>query len=559
MDTIALVAVVAVVTAVLAGALGLLLGARRARSADTAQQAELGAARLRIEGLERDAALVRHDIAARVQEERALADRRVAEARQQGEITAAAVRDDALSRLEHEREEHERRISEIRQETETELARERRRATERLDELRADQKRLADEFEVLSRRALEANTTAFLTQAEERLKRSQAEGAAELQRRQDAVRQLVEPLQKTLEGVQTEMTTAEKARLEANAALSEQLQFMRRSSETLGSETRNLVNALRAPQVRGRWGELQLRRVVEAAGMVNHVDFDEQLHHETDDGALRPDLVVHLAGDKRVVVDSKVAFSGYLEAMEATEESVRTQRLQAHARHLRKHIDDLGTKEYWDAVAGSPEFVVMFVPAEPFLAAALDQDATLYEYAFERNVVIATPSTLIALLRTVGHAWRQDQLAQEAQQIFAVGKELHKRLGTLGAHLAKLGRSLNTTVEAYNRFAGSLDRNVVTQARRFSALQGLDDVLTEVAPVEALAIAPQKPDLYEDGMREGTTPPDSVGPMEGADPLEGSGPRNGVAPTDGAGIGDGEREPATYASADVDAIADRLK
>ncbi|MBY6061506.1 DNA recombination protein RmuC [Microbacterium esteraromaticum] len=475
MDTSLLIIVVALLAAALAGALGFLLGTQRGRSSDAAQHAEAAAAGLRIESLERDAVALRAETASRVHEERGLAERRVAEARALGEKAVADARAEARARLEHERAEHARR----------------------LDELRSDQKRLADEFDALSRRALEQNTKAFLQQAEERLKRSQSEGAAELQKRQDAVQQLIEPIQKTLDTVKTEMTTAEKSRLEANAALAEQLQFMRQSSETLGSETRKLVSALRAPQVRGRWGELQLRRVVEASGMVNHVDFDEQPHHSTDEGALRPDLVVHLAGDKRVVVDSKVAFNGYLEAMEATDDTIRTQRLQAHARHLKKHIDDLGTKEYWDVVAGSPEFVVMFVPAEPFLAAALDQDATLYEYAFERNVVIATPSTLIALLRTVGHAWRQDQLAQEAQQIFTVGKELHKRLGTLGGHLAKLGRSLNSTVDAYNRFAGSLDRNVVTQARRFSALQGLDDVLADASPVEALAIAPQKSDLYE--------------------------------------------------------------
>ncbi|WP_324011627.1 DNA recombination protein RmuC [Microbacterium sp. JZ37] len=442
MDTLLVIAI-AVIAAALAGALGFVVGRQRGSAADAEQRAELGAARLQIASLQRDVASARAETAARVAEERT-------------------------------------------------------RAAERVDELRADQKRLADEFDALSRRALEANTRSFLAQAEERLTRSQSEGAAELRRRQEAVERLIAPIRETLDTVKTEVSTAERARLEANAALAEQLAHMRRSSDALGSETRNLVNALRAPQVRGRWGELQLRRVVEAAGMLNHVDFAEQSHHVTDDGALRPDLVIHLAGDKRVVVDSKVAFSGYLEAMEATDDTVRAQRLQAHARHLRKHIDDLGAKEYWDAVAGSPEFVVMFVPAEPFLAAALDEDATLYEYAFERNVVIATPSTLVALLRTVGHTWRQDQLAQEAQQIFLVGKELHKRLGTLGTHLATLGKRLNATVEAYNRFAGSLDRNVVTQARRFSALQGLDEVLTETAPVEALAIAPQKADLYTD-------------------------------------------------------------
>lgn len=497
MDTSLLVVIVAVIAAALAGGLGFVLGMLRGRASDAAVQAEAQSARLRTESLEREAEALRAEVTARVQDERALGERRVAEARTAGEAAVAQTKADAEARLGEARAEHVRRLAEVREEADADVAAERARAAERLEELKADQKRLSDEFDALSRRALEANSKVFLEQAEERLKRSQSEGAAELQKRQDAVQQLIEPIQKTLDTVKTEMTTAEKTRLEANVALTEQLQFMRQSSESLGSETRKLVNALRAPQVRGRWGELQLRRVVEASGMVNHVDFDEQLHHSTDEGALRPDMVVHLAGDKRVVVDSKVAFNGYLEAMEATDDTVRAQRLQAHARHLKKHIDDLGTKEYWDVVAGSPEFVVMFVPAEAFLAAALDQDATLYEYAFERNVVIATPSTLIALLRTVGHAWRQDQLAQEAQQIFAVGKELHKRLGTLGQHLAKLGRSLNTTVDAYNRFAGSLDRNVVTQARRFSALQGLNEVLTDTSPVEALAIAPQKADLYE--------------------------------------------------------------
>ncbi|WP_345435028.1 DNA recombination protein RmuC [Microbacterium gilvum] len=392
----------------------------------------------------------------------------------------------------------EERIAQERHRGEQAVLAARREAQERLAELRDDRRRLADEFDALSRRALQANAETFLTQAEERLRRSQGEGAAELRRRQEAVERLVEPIRQSLDTVHTSVATAERARADAAVALAEQLKVMRQASDSLGAETRRLVNALRAPQVRGRWGELQLRRVVEAAGMLNHVDFAEQEHHAGDDGALRPDLVVHLAGDKTVVVDAKVAFSGYLEAMEAADDAVRTERLQAHARHLRRHIDDLGGKQYWDAVPGSPEFVVMFVPAEPFLAAALDQDASLYEHAFARNVVIATPATLVALLRTVGHAWRQDQLAREAQQIFAVGKELHKRLGTLGGHLAALGKRLNATVEAYNRVAGSLDRNVVTQARRFSALQGLDDVLTETEPVEALAIAPQKPDLYDE-------------------------------------------------------------
>src|SRR5690606_12251425 len=248
----------------------------------------------------------------------------------------------------------------------------------RLAELRQDQQRLKDEFTALSAKALEANSEAFLRQAEERLKRAQETSQSELAKREEAVRQLVEPLARTLGEVRTEMTAAEKARAEAHGALAEQVRAMQSSSEALRSETAQLVTALRAPQVRGRWGELQLRRVVEAAGMVAHVDFTEQETLRTDDGLLRPDLVVHLPGEKNVVVDSKVAFNGYLEAMEAKDDTVRAKRLEAHARHMREHIDALGAKAYWDALAATPEFVVMFVPAETFLNAALEQDPTLW-------------------------------------------------------------------------------------------------------------------------------------------------------------------------------------
>ncbi|MGI6879105.1 DNA recombination protein RmuC [Microbacterium sp. gxy059] len=499
MNTTALIVILLVALAAVAGAsvAGFLLGRQRASADHVGGEAELAAARLQISALQQDVESQRAEVARRVEEERAIGDRRVQEAREAGERALDEARDDAQRRREEQAAAADARLADERARAERALVDERQRAAQRVDELRADQKRLADEFEALSRKALEANSQQFLRQAEERLARSQSEGAAELRKREEAVQRLVQPLRETLDSVKTEVSTAEKARAEASAALRQELETMQRSSKELGEETRRLVNALRAPQVRGRWGELQLRRVVEAAGMVNHVDFGEQEHHVTDDGALRPDLVVHLAGGKHVVVDAKVAFSGYLEAMEAADDLVRGQRLQAHARHMRKHIDDLGEKEYWDAVSGSPEFVVMFVPAEPFLAAALDQDPTLYEHAFARNVVIATPSTLVALLRTVGHAWRQDQLAQEAQQIFEVGKELHKRLGVLGKHLATLGKRLNSAVEAYNAFAGSLDRNVVTQARRFSALQGLDDVLDDTTHIETLATPPQKPDLYE--------------------------------------------------------------
>lgn len=444
-------------------------------------------------------------VAAALEEQRAEFERRLRDERAQAEAQQSAsasalaeMRSDADRRVTEERTRAAKELADERARAQQELANERTRTAEQLQALREDEARLANEFAALSQRALARNTEAFLAQADERLKRSQDEGVAALKQREEAVRQLVQPLTESLQAVKGEVTAAERARLEANSALLEQLSAMRTSSESLQQETKQLVTALRAPQVRGRWGELQLRRVVEAAGMLPHVDFTEQAHTVTDDGVLRPDLVVTLPGDKHVVVDAKVAFSGYLEAMEARDETHRAERMRAHARHMRDHIDQLGGKAYWDAVSGTPEFVVMFVPAEPFLNAALEVEPTLFERAFERNVVLATPATLVALLRTVAYTWRQEQLAGEAQQVFAAGKELHKRLGTLGGHLTTLGKRLNATVEAYNAFGASLDRNVVTQARRFSRIQGLEPTIEHPEPLEVLAVPASKPDLFDD-------------------------------------------------------------
>lgn len=367
-------------------------------------------------------------------------------------------------------------------------------AEQRVAELRADSKRLADEFDALARKALADNAASFLAQADERLKRSQVEHAAELAKREEAVKSLVSPLEKTLSQVKEEMSTAERSRAQAHAALAQQVQGMKESSELLRTETTALVTALRAPQVRGQWGEMQLRRTVEAAGMVDHVDFEEQV--QVAGGSLRPDLVVTLPDGKQVVVDAKVAFNGYLEAMEARDEETRAKRLAAHARHMRNHVDDLAKKEYWSHLAASPEFTVMFVPSEVFLNAALEQEPTLLEHAFSKDVVIATPATLVTLLRTVAYTWRQEQLATEAKQVFTVGRELHKRLATFGSHLDALAKRLNATVETFNKMTASLDSRVVPQLQRFSTLQGLAADAAVPAPLEVLATAPHKPDLY---------------------------------------------------------------
>lgn len=372
---------------------------------------------------------------------------------------------------------------------------ERRVAAERIAAARDDRERLVEQFRALAADALRANSEQFMVVAEERLKRSQVTGAAELSRREEAVRQIVEPLTRTLDQVKVEVLTAERARLEARAALDEQLRAMRESSELLRSETTQLVTALRSSQVRGRWGEVQLRRVVEAAGMVEHVDFVEQAPVRTDDGALRPDMVVHLAGGKNVVVDAKVAFLGYLEAMQADDDAVRAGRLAAHARHMRKHIDDLAAKEYWEQFSPAPEFVVMFVPAEAFLHAALEADATLIEHAMERGVVLATPMTLIALLRTIAYAWRQDALAANAQQVLTLGRELHGRLATLGGHVGRLGRQLDGAVRAYNETVSSLESRVLVSARRLAELRVTDADLETPAQIDRAARQVQAPEL----------------------------------------------------------------
>ena len=375
------------------------------------------------------------------------------------------------------------------------LEAERRVAAERVAAAQADRTRLNEQFRALAADALRANSEQFMVVAEERLKRSQEAGAAELSQREDAVKQLVEPLTRTLDQVKNEVLTAERARLQAQSALAEQLRGMRESSDLLRSETTHLVTALRSSQVRGRWGEIQLRRVVEAAGMVEHVDFVEQSQVRTDDGRLRPDMLVQLAGGKNVVIDAKVAFLGYLDAVQAQDDTVRAERMAAHARHMRKHIDDLAAKEYWEQFSPTPEFVVMFVPAEAFLHTALEVDPTLIEHAMEHNVVLATPMTLVAMLRTIAYAWRQDALAANAQQVLTLGRELHGRLSTLGGHVGRLGRQLDGAVRSYNETVSSLESRVLVSARRLAELKVTDAELEPPAQIDRAARQLQAPEL----------------------------------------------------------------
>ncbi|MBX9244178.1 DNA recombination protein RmuC [Actinotalea ferrariae] len=375
------------------------------------------------------------------------------------------------------------------------LLAERRLAAERAELADRERERMDEHFRALAADALASNNEQFLALADQRLAASHQVQVGELAQRERAVKALVEPIAHVLDQIRTEMTTVEQHRTAGSAALAEQVRAMHETSELLRGETSRLVTALRSSQVRGRWGELQLRRVVEAAGMLEHVDFVEQASVRTDEGLQRPDLVVRLGGGKHVVVDAKVAFLGYLDAVQATDDAVRRDRMAAHARHLRKHVDDLSGKRYWEHMAPAPEFVVMFVPAEPFLHAALEVDPSLYEYAMERNVVLATPMTLVALLRSIAYGWRQEALAANAQEVLSLGRELHGRLATLSGHVTRLGRQLDGAVRAYNDSVSSLESRVLVSARRLAELKVTDDELETPPQVDRTTRQVQAPEL----------------------------------------------------------------
>jgi DNA recombination protein RmuC len=313
------------------------------------------------------------------------------------------------------------------------------------------------------------------------------------------VARAVAPLHETLRRYEQRVTELERDRVDAYAELREQVRAMSAVSGELRTETKQLVGALRAPQVRGRWGEHQLRRVVEAAGLLEHCDFAEQVTAATDHQGVRPDLVVRLHGGRTVVVDAKAPLDAYLTATEAREERDRAGHLDRHARHLRGHVDALAAKAYWSAFEQNPEFVVLFVPADPFLDAALQRDPTLLEHAFARNVVLATPATLVAMLRTVAYTWRQEALARNAAAVHALARELYGRLATLGDHVGKLGGALGGAVSAYNRAVGSLEARVLVSARKLAELGVSDEELVTPAQVELTPRQPQAPELVDSG------------------------------------------------------------
>jgi len=338
---------------------------------------------------------------------------------------------------------------------------------------------------------------------EERLERSlRALSYEATAQSQEAVARAVAPLHDTLRRYEQRVAELEHERVDAYAELREQVRSMGAVSGELRTETRQLVAALRAPQVRGRWGEHQLRRIVEAAGLLEHCDFAEQVTAATDNQGVRPDVVVRLHGGRTVVVDAKAPLDAYLSAMESRDERTRDGHLDQHAKHLRGHVDTLAAKAYWTAFESTPDFVVLFVPADPFLDAALQRDPALMEHAFARNVVLATPATLIALLRTVAYSWRQEALARNAAAVHRLARELYGRLSTLGEHVGKLGTSLAGAVTAYNRAVGSLESRVLVSARKLAEMGVSDDELAAPLQVELTPRQPQAPELFADGVEQ---------------------------------------------------------
>ena len=308
------------------------------------------------------------------------------------------------------------------------------------------------------------------------------------------------PVREQLGLLSTRLTEVEKERVAMSVTLREQVQTVRQTGETLRRETSALVTALRKPQIRGSWGETQLKRVAEIAGMLDRCDFDLQHTMSADDKMLRPDMRVNLAEGKHVFVDSKVPLAAFLEAAEATDETGRADALVRYGRHVRTHVDQLSTKQYWKG-GETPEFVVLFLPSESFFAAALDQVPDLYDYAAKRDVVIATPTTLIGMLKSVAYGWRQAALAESAAEVFRLGRELHERLGVMGSRLDKLGRALQGSVKAYNETVATVESRVLVQARRFSELKVTEAELTGLTQLEATTRQIQAPELVEDATR----------------------------------------------------------
>jgi DNA recombination protein RmuC len=367
-------------------------------------------------------------------------------------------------------------------EANTALKKERESSLEKMQLLQDAQKQLSSAFEAMSAKALETNNTSFLHLAKATLETFQQSAKGDLEKRQQAISDIVKPVRESLDKVDDKIKELENSRVGAYSMLMQQVQSLQESQTLLRGETTQLVRALRAPSSRGRWGEIQLKRVVEMAGMIEHCDFDQQTSKDTEAGRQRPDMIINLPGGKTIIVDAKVPLAAYMDAMDSQDEDVRKQMLIDHARQVRTHVTQLGKKSYWESFGASPEFVVLFLVDESSLYRALEADSELLEYGVESKVLLATPITLIALLRSANYGWEQEKFTENANQIRDLASKLYQRLATFGEHLASVGKSLRSSVESYNKSVRSLEGSVLPAARKFP-LMGVSPGTKEIAEI----------------------------------------------------------------------------
>jgi DNA recombination protein RmuC len=380
--------------------------------------------------------------------------------------------------------------------------------------------RLRSSFDNVAGASLRSNSEVFLKLAREHLGQHNQNAAAVLMQREKAIEALVGPIREALDKTEQQIQRIEKERAETFGSLKSSIESVMVGQQALQKETRSLVNALRRPEVRGQWGELTLRRLVELAGMVEHCDFAEQVHVRTEDGALRPDMVVHMPEGRDLVVDVKTPLDAYLEAVESTSDEARAVALRRHAQAVAERVRQLSSKNYWSQFEKSPDFVILFIPGDQFLSAALAELPSLIEDAIRQNVIITTPSSFVAILKTVAYGWRQTVLAQNAETIRTLAEELYKRLGVFTSHLSKLGRNLATSVETFNSAVGSLERQVLPGARKFTELGVRPDrEIESLEPVDKLAREPQWSEDYD--LFAGVPEPEAEAPAPSPPPQVG--------------------------------------
>ncbi|PCI92831.1 DNA recombination protein RmuC [Candidatus Aerophobetes bacterium] len=372
-------------------------------------------------------------------------------------------------------------------------------ADEKLKLLENAKEKLTDTFKALSSETLAKNNSSFLQLAKESFEKHFEKSESSLDKKHHILKELFNPVKESMTKLDMGMKEIEKDRKSDQATLKEQIKHMMETETALKEETRTLVNALKAPHVRGRWGELQLRRVVELSGMVNHCDFVEQKQSDHEESLHRPDMVIQLPGNKQIIVDAKTPFEAFYAAQATKDDAERLTKLKLHAKHIRKHIIDLGRKAYFESFDNVPELVVLFLPSEGFFSAALEQDPSLIEIGVDQKVILATPITLIGLLRAISYGWKQEKISLHAKDIHTLGKELYKRICDMQSHITKLGKNLTSSVDSYNKMLGSLESRVLVSARKFERLGvSLDDEALDPSKFVEHAVKPlTSPELIE--------------------------------------------------------------